>query len=89
MFSFCRYVQQVVHIESLKARAARFSIPASPLAPALMKALEDRGNGKFYLHQAQAIDAALSGNHVAVCTSTASGKSLCYNVPILQVLHVC
>lgn len=43
--------------------------------------------------QTAAIDAALSGQHVVVSTSTASGKSLCYNLPILQALaeepHAC
>lgn len=34
----------------------------------------------------QAIDALLGGAHVVVCTSTASGKSVCYSVPILEAL---
>ena len=51
------------------------------------RALRARGiaPGGLFSHQTEAIDALLQRRHVAVCTSTASGKSLCYNVPILQV----
>ena len=40
----------------------------------------------MFTHQAQAVDAVLSGKNVVVSTSTASGKSLCYNIPILEAL---
>ena len=41
----------------------------------------------LFSHQAAAIDALLlRRRHVAVCTATASGKSLCYNVPVLEAL---
>jgi hypothetical protein len=44
------------------------------------------GSGLF-IHQAAAIDALLlRGSHTVVCTSTASGKSVCYNVPVLEAL---
>jgi hypothetical protein len=38
----------------------------------------------FYLHQAVAIDAIREGHHVAISTSTASGKSITYNIPVLE-----
>jgi hypothetical protein len=40
----------------------------------------------LYLHQARAIDALRAGRHVAVSTSTASGKSVVYNVPVLEAV---
>ena len=43
--------------------------------------------GGLFIHQAAAIDALLlRRSHTAVCTATASGKSVCYNVPVLQAL---
>lgn len=50
----------------------------------LMNALALRGIQRPYVHQAEAIDAALRGKSVVVVTPTASGKTLCYNVPVVQ-----
>ena len=54
------------------------------LDPRLVRALEARGVSQLYTHQAEAIDHALHGRNVVVVTPTASGKTLCYNVPVLQ-----
>jgi ATP-dependent helicase YprA (DUF1998 family) len=40
----------------------------------------------LYIHQPQAIEAALCGEHVVVVTAPASGKTLCYNLPVLNEL---
>ncbi|MGB5284705.1 MAG: DEAD/DEAH box helicase, partial [Polyangiales bacterium] len=56
------------------------------LAPALLKALQQRGICELYSHQARAFELASQGKHLVVATPTASGKSLCYNLPILQSL---
>jgi DEAD/DEAH box helicase domain-containing protein len=61
-------------------------LPAG-LSPALRAALAGRGITSLYRHQAEAIEAATSGRHVVVATPTASGKSLCFNVPVLEALH--
>jgi DEAD/DEAH box helicase domain-containing protein len=50
----------------------------------LQETLASRGVGQLYTHQAEAIDHALAGRNVVVVTPTASGKTLCYNVPILS-----
>jgi DEAD/DEAH box helicase domain-containing protein len=60
-------------------------IPRS-LSPALRRALAERGIHELYSHQVQAIEAALAGRHVVVATPTASGKSLCFHLPVLQAL---
>ena len=52
----------------------------------LRTALKERGISRFYAHQSQAIDAALANRHVLVATPTASGKSLCFNAPVLSRL---
>ncbi len=64
----------------------------APFPPALdsrlAESLARRGIDRLYSHQAQAVDAVLAGQNVAVVTPTASGKTLCYNLPILDaILH--
>ncbi len=68
-------------------RAAVYG-PFPELDPRLRQALEKRGVRQLYSHQAEAIAAVGRGENVAVVTPTASGKTLCYNVPVLnRILH--
>ena len=53
------------------------------LPPALAAALRARGVDRLYAHQAQAWQAARDGKHLVVATPTASGKSLCYTLPVV------
>ncbi len=50
----------------------------------LQAGLQRRGIRALYTHQAEAVAAALAGEHVVVVTPTASGKTLCYNLPVLS-----
>lgn len=52
----------------------------------LTKALYSRGIQKPFIHQEQAIEHALAGRHEVVVTPTASGKTLCYNIPVLDIM---
>src|SRR4051794_35805674 len=56
------------------------------LDPRLTLALSRRGISSLYSHQAEAIDAVRGGQDIVVVTPTASGKSLCYNLPVLQAI---
>ncbi len=56
------------------------------LDPRLKEALANRGIDKLYCHQARAVNAALNNNSVVVVTPTASGKTLCYNLPVVSSL---
>jgi DEAD/DEAH box helicase domain-containing protein len=58
----------------------------SALSPSLVQALAARGVSRLYSHQAEAIAAAQAGRHVVVATPTASGKSLCFHVPVLDAI---
>ncbi len=56
------------------------------LAPPLKQSLASRGILQLYSHQAQALEHAAAGCNVVVVTPTASGKTLCYNLPVLNRL---
>jgi len=56
------------------------------LAPSLQKALVSRGIDSLYTHQAEAFSHAAAGRNTVVVTPTASGKTLCYNLPVLNGL---
>ncbi|MCL5257028.1 MAG: DEAD/DEAH box helicase [Chloroflexi bacterium] len=71
-------------MENLRPRPAIFGDLDAPLHPALEWALKDAGIGRLYLHQAQAVNAARRGENVIVVTGTASGKTLCYNLPVID-----
>ncbi len=80
------YANQIVHREYLPPREA---VPAGldePLAASLQDCLVEHGVSSFYTHQAAAVNHARQGRNVMVATSSASGKSLCYNIPILQAI---
>ncbi len=66
------------------AREARFGEFPQALNPALRKALAERGIENLYTHQAASIELSLAGQNVVVVTPTASGKTLCYNLPVIQ-----
>lgn len=66
------------------AQLARFGEWPSGLAPILKSALQARGMAQLYCHQSEAIEAVLGGQNVVIVTPTASGKTMCYNLPVLQ-----
>jgi DEAD/DEAH box helicase domain-containing protein len=76
----------LAHHEIVPARPARAGELALPLPAALNEALAARGIERLYSHQVQAIEALRGGLDVVVVTGTASGKSLCYHVPVLERL---
>jgi DEAD/DEAH box helicase domain-containing protein len=56
------------------------------LDPRLRGALERRGITRLYAHQGEVWERIREGRHVVVVTPTASGKTLCYNLPVLEAL---
>ncbi|MBM3121006.1 MAG: DEAD/DEAH box helicase [Chloroflexi bacterium] len=72
--------------ERLPPRPARYAEPPAGLSPRLLAALRQRGTSPLFTHQAAAVEAALAGENLVVVTGTASGKTLCYNLPVLQAL---
>jgi DEAD/DEAH box helicase domain-containing protein len=80
------YEQQIVHIQYIPRRRALFGKLERPLSPSLQSRLESSGITSFYSHQADAINLSRNGNNVMIATASASGKTLCYNVPVLDTL---
>ena len=80
------FMRHVAAWERLPARPAHYADLPPGLDPALAGALHARDLSPLYTHQAAAVEAALAGDNVAVVTGTASGKTLCYNLPVLQSL---
>ena len=70
----------------LPAQPGDYAALPEGLAPELASALAERGVKRLFSHQAAAYQAVRAGRHVVVVTPTASGKTLCYNLPVLQRL---
>ncbi|MFC2006378.1 DEAD/DEAH box helicase [Chloroflexota bacterium] len=80
------YSDQIVHVEYVPPREADCAGLDEPLAAGLEDCLKKHGITSFYTHQAEAVNNARQGRNVMVATSNASGKSLCYNIAVLQAL---
>ncbi len=77
---------QIAAVRTLPARPAVWGEPRAPLPPALRALLAAGGIERLYSHQAAAYDALRAGRDVVICTGTASGKSLCYQLAVLAEL---
>ncbi len=76
----------VTAVRRLPAVAAQFAPFPQDLDPRVTAALRARGIEQLYTHQADAIAHTLAGRHVVITTPTASGKTLCYNLPVLNAV---
>ncbi|PKL59052.1 MAG: ATP-dependent helicase [Methanomicrobiales archaeon HGW-Methanomicrobiales-5] len=78
------YQNQIAHIEDIPAKEAEYA--SIELKPLLNFALHQIGIDKLYTHQVEAINQARAGNDIVIVTSTASGKSLSYTIPIFEAI---
>jgi DEAD/DEAH box helicase domain-containing protein len=78
--------EELAYLGSEPARASRTEPFPEDLDPRVASALVQEGISALYVHQAEAWDAVRRGEHVIVTTSTASGKSLAFNLPVLDLL---
>lgn len=81
-----RFLSSVTHWETIPPRPGSYVPLPESLDGRLREALERRGIRRLYSHQAQSFEAVTSGKNVVVVTPTASGKTLCYNLPVLNTL---
>ncbi len=77
------YQDQIYHIEHIPEQIAQYRDLEEPLRKRLQRWLDDN-NIRLWGHQAEAINLIRKGKNTVIVTSTASGKSLCYNLPVLQ-----
>jgi DEAD/DEAH box helicase domain-containing protein len=80
------YSGQIAHIERIPAREANYAELDKPLVGSLQDCLNEHGLLPLYTHQAEAVNYARQGRNVMVSTSSASGKTLCYNIPVLEAM---
>jgi DEAD/DEAH box helicase domain-containing protein len=80
------FMENVTHWHVIPRRDAKHADMPPQLHPAIREALERKGIRRLYVHQRQAFDAASAERHFVVVTPTASGKTMCYNLPVLQSL---
>ncbi len=76
----------VTAVRRLPAIDARFAPFPDSIDPRLREAFARRGIGQLYIHQAQAFAHVAAGQNIVVTTPTASGKTLCYNLPVLEAI---
>ncbi|MCE5256952.1 MAG: DEAD/DEAH box helicase [Spirochaetaceae bacterium] len=84
--SWLRQRGEVAWTHRFPARAPELVDLPADLDPALRTALEGRGITRLYTHQADSYQFARQGRDFVVVTPTASGKTLCYNLPVVQTL---
>jgi DEAD/DEAH box helicase domain-containing protein len=77
---------ELAHLTSEPARAARLEPLPDELDPHVREALAAAGVSELFTHQAEAWGAAARGEHLIVTTGTASGKTLAFNLPVLDAL---
>jgi DEAD/DEAH box helicase domain-containing protein len=80
------FAPHIVENRLLPAQEGVFAPFPQSLSPWIVAALKRRGIEKLYTHQAEVWEKARGGNNVVVVTPTASGKTLCYNLPCLHAL---
>lgn len=80
------FMKNVTSWRVMPERRARYGAFPETLDARVIETLRRKGIDRPYVHQSQAIEAALAGRDFVVVTPTASGKTLCYNVPVLNAI---
>ena len=78
--------EELAYLTAERARDARAAPLPDDLHPRVREALGALGIDGLYTHQAEAWEAAARGKHLIVTTGTASGKTLAFNLPVLDAL---
>ncbi len=80
------FASTICRWDRIPARPARYADFPLWLDERIVVGLRARGIARLYAHQRAALDAVRAGRHVAVVTATASGKTLCYDLPVLDAI---
>lgn len=76
----------ITAVHRIPAREAQWEEMPAWVRPELMQAYRTKGIERLYSHQAEAAEAVRAGKDVVIVTPTASGKTLCYNLPVLNAV---
>ena len=79
-----QYAARITGELVVPAKRGQYVALPQDLDARLTTALAGRGVGRLYTHQAAAWESVQAGRHTVIVTPTASGKTLCYNLPVLQ-----
>lgn len=78
--------ENIVHWETIEEKSGTYAPLPDKIHPSLKQALENRGITQLYSHQKTAFEYGMAGLSFTAVTPTASGKTLCYNLPVLQTI---
>jgi DEAD/DEAH box helicase domain-containing protein len=78
------FMDNVRSIREIPAMDGKYEPFPEWVHPAILASLQNKGIQKLYSHQVEAIEHIWKGNNVVLVTPTASGKTLCYTLPVLQ-----
>lgn len=79
-------MSQVTYWHTIPAREATYSPYPDDLHSKLRQVLQGQGIEQLYVHQSEAFTHVRDRNNIVTVTPTASGKTLCYNLPVLQAM---
>jgi DEAD/DEAH box helicase domain-containing protein len=78
--------EEIAHYRYIETLPSQFSEPESPIEENLRDVLNSKGINRLFTHQSKGIDQIRKGHNVVVMTPAASGKSLIYNIPVLEAI---
>ncbi|WP_394137225.1 DEAD/DEAH box helicase [Cytobacillus oceanisediminis] len=81
-----QYKENIVHWHTIEEKEAKTAELPDDIHPSLKDALLKRGITRLYTHQKTSYQTAMKGQSLVAVTPTASGKTLCYNLPVLQTI---
>jgi len=81
-----RFTRQVTRWQTMPPEPAKYAAYPELLDSRLVKVMQGRGAEQLYSHQAESVLLAAAGQSFVVPTPTASGKTLCYNLPVLNTI---
>lgn len=80
------FIGQVAHWETVPPREGEYAPVPEGIDDRILGALKGSGIERIYIHQRACYETVRRGAHTVVVTPTASGKTLCYNLPVIQTL---
>ncbi|KAA9026086.1 DEAD/DEAH box helicase [Niallia endozanthoxylica] len=80
------YKENIVHWQTMEAKEAKTVDFPTAIHPSLKSALQGRGIQTLYTHQREAYESVMDNKSIVAVTPTASGKTLCYNLPVLETI---